>query len=188
MPHIGQAALPMFVHGLGAEFVILVMPLVGLVPIDQMDDIGQRAICVTLRAPISGIIALGFWHQLHQIVQQALLLARLTHVFRHHARAAGKLDVFRALRHAAHVARQRAIRAPKIDLEDQRIVMWPLRQHVIQRRVGDHAAIPVILAVNFYRRESWRQRAGCHEMLGTKLLAPIVEVGEIARPHVHRAH
>ncbi|MNM97158.1 hypothetical protein D3C81_1096540 [compost metagenome] len=84
--------------------------------------------------------------------------------------------------------RQLAARAPQVDLEDQRVAPRLRGQHLGQRGVGHQAAVPVVLAIDLHRRKARRQRARSHEMLGAELVAGVVEIGEIARAHIDRAH
>ena len=101
--------------------------------------------------------------------------------------AAGIADVLLALRHLLHGGRQRPARAEQVGLKDQQVGGVLLVQHVIERRIGGDAAVPVIVAVDLDRRESRRQRARRHDMLGPDLLLRIVEIDEVAGGDIHRA-
>ena len=65
--------------------------------------------------------------------------------------------------------------------------IFSLVEHVVERRVRDEAAVPVMLAVDLDRRKSWRQCARGHDVLRADLLFRVVEIGEVAGAHVHRA-
>ncbi len=65
-----------------------------------------------------------------------------------------------------HVARQLAARAPQIDLEGERVLARPAVEHPLQRRVGDDAAVPVVVAVDLDGGEARRQGAARHDVLG----------------------
>ena len=83
-----------------------------------------------------------------------------------------------------HVARQLAARAPQVDLEGQRVLARRGVEHPLQRRVGDDAAVPVILAVDLGRREARRQRAAGDDMRRADLVRGAVEIDEVAGPDV----
>ena len=88
--------------------------------------------------------------------------------------------------------RQRSAGAEQVDLEDQQVVVGLVIQHVIERRVGGDAAVPIMLALDYDGGKARRQRAGRHDVLGADLLAEpleldIVEIAEIARGHADRA-
>ncbi len=49
-------------------------------------------------------------------------------------------------------------------------------EHIVERRVGGDAAVPVMLAVDDDGRKARRQCAGGHDVLGTDLLAEFPEL------------
>src|SRR3546814_7060853 len=60
-------------------------------------------------------------------------------------------------------------------------------EHMLERRVGDDAAVPIKLAVDLHRREPRRKRARRHDMLGSDSPIAAIEIDEIARPDVDRS-
>ena len=56
--------------------------------------------------------------------------------------AAGILDVLLPREHVRHVARHRAAGAEQVHLEHQRVHRVEMVEQVLQRRVGDEAAVP----------------------------------------------
>src|SRR5208283_6250012 len=67
-------------------------------------------------------------------------------------RAARIADVLLALRDFEHRLRQLADCAEEVDLEDADVLMVAFEvEHILQRRVGDEAAVPIELAVDLDR-------------------------------------
>ena len=90
--------------------------------------------------------------------------------------------------HLGHVARQRAAGGEEIDLEHQRVaVVGLVLQQVLQRGIGDQAAVPVPAAVDLHHRQPRRQRARGHDVFRQQRLLGAVEIAEIAGGDVHRA-
>ena len=58
---------------------------------------------------------------------------------------------------------------------------------MLQRRVGDDAAVPEIIRADLHRRESGRQRPRRHDVFRLDLMLGIVEEDEIAAHHIDRA-
>ena len=56
-----------------------------------------------------------------------------------------------------------------------------------QGRVGDQAAIPIVLAIDLDGGKAGRQRSARHDVLGPDRVGVAVEIDEIARPDVDRA-
>ena len=89
--------------------------------------------------------------------------------------------------HLLDIAGQGAAGAEQIDLKHQRIQPVVLVQQMLQRRVGDDAAVPEMIGADLDHRQRGRQRAACHHVFGRDLFVLVVEVEEIAGQHVDRA-
>ncbi len=89
--------------------------------------------------------------------------------------------------HVLHVARQHAARAEQVDLEHQRVEPVVLVEQMLQRRVGDDAAVPEMIGADLHHRQGRRQRAARHDVLRLDLLLGIVEIDEVAGQHVDGA-
>ena len=77
------------------------------------------------------------------------------------------------------------MRAPEVDLKCKRILAPRVAlDHPLQWRVGNKAAIPVLLAVDFDGRKAGRQCPARHDMLGGNLLSAGVEIDKIAGPDI----
>ena len=104
-----------------------------------------------------------------------------------HARAAGIADFLDAAFDLELVTRHVATRIEEIDLEDLQIARGVVDvQHMLQRRVGDEASVPVMATVDLDRRKAGRQSAGGGDMAGIEPGLAIVEIGEIAGADVDR--
>ena len=108
------------------------------------------------------------------------------HVICNGARPARIMNVLLPARHLHHVVGNTALGGPEIDLKCQRVT-WLAGQHAGEGRVGDYAAIPVVLAVDFDGGESRRQSPGSHEMLRSQPAFGGVEIGQVAGADVDRA-
>jgi hypothetical protein len=58
--------------------------------------------------------------------------------------------------HVAHVSRQGAAGAEQVDLEDQRAQIVFLLEQILQRRVRDDTAIPVVFTIDLNCRQRRR--------------------------------
>ena len=111
------------------------------------------------------VLLCGFRQLLDRLLQRLTHLLHPQHLVGNGPCAARILDVLLPARHLHHVVGQRG--------------PWPTRdrpgmsacqprlagQHARERRVRNHAAVPVVLAFDFDGGEARRQRAGSHEML-----------------------
>ena len=86
-----------------------------------------------------------------------------------------------------HVAREIAACAPEIDLEGKGVLPRHVFDDPFQRRVGDEAAIPIMLALDLNGGKAGRQRAARHDVLGADAVRRGVEVDQIARTHIDGA-
>src|SRR4029453_17672955 len=64
------------------------------------------------------------------------------------------------------MTREIAASAPEINLEGERVLPRHVFDDPFQRRVGDEAAIPIMLAVDLNGGKAWRQCAARHDVLG----------------------
>ncbi len=76
----------------------------------------------------------------------------------------------------------------QIHLEGEPAAAGIIAENVLQRRIGNQAAIPIELAIGFHRGKRRGQRAAGHDMPGPNLHLRIVEVAKIARSHIDGAH
>jgi len=86
-----------------------------------------------------------------------------------------------------HVAGQVTAGTPQVHLEGERILPRLGVEHPLQRRVGDDAAVPVVLAVDLDRWETRRQGAARHDVLRPDPMGLVVEVDEVPGFDVDRA-
>ena len=68
------------------------------------------------------------------------------------ARARGIHDILVAGQHVLDVARQHAPRREQVDLEHQRVEIVFLVKQMLQRRVGNDAAIPEMVGADLHHR------------------------------------
>src|SRR3546814_2030333 len=87
-----------------------------------------------------------FSHFGHETLQRLTHLRHLQRLVGDGARAAGVLDIFLPARHLQQVVRQAALRRPEIDLEGQGVAPRLAVEDPRERRIRDHAAVPVVLA------------------------------------------
>ena len=77
--------------------------------------------------------------------------------------------------------------AEQVDLKHQRVQLVVLVQQMLQRGVGNDAAVPEMIGADLDHRQRRRQRAARHHVLGADHLVLVVEVEEIAAQHVDGA-
>src|SRR4051794_35567092 len=173
---VAHAGFPVLDHGNMREVVILGRGFVVLAAVDQVHH-GDGAFTRRLVEDLDRRIVLQIIRQL--VDQRAQRLAGVVHLLvlvGVHPGAAGEADVLLALRGLEQRGRQVAAGAEEIDLEDQEVTIELSIQHVIERRIGSDAAVPIMLALDHDGRKSGRQRAGSHDVLGTDLLAELLEL------------
>ncbi len=186
--NVADAGAPMFDHADAREVIILGRRFVILAAIDQVHH-RDGVFLGGLAQNVDRRIVLEIVGQfLDQFAQRHAGVVNLLVLVGVHPGAAGEADVLFALRGFQQRHRQQAPRAEQIDLEDQEILAGLLVQHVIQRRVGGDAAVPVMLAFDDDGGKTRRQRAGRHDVFRPDFLAQflefvIVEIAEIARGH-----
>ena len=86
-----------------------------------------------------------------------------------------------------HMAREIAACAPEIDLEGKGVLPWHVFDDPFERRVGDEAAILIMLALDLNSGKAGRQRPARHDVLGTDPVCLGVEADQIARTHIDGA-
>src|SRR5271169_6229720 len=74
-----------------------------------------------------------------------------------------------------------------MDREDERIPARVIVEHNLGRRVREDSSIPIELAINAHRGESWRKCSGGHDMLDTYLTSPGIEIAHFAGPNMSGA-
>src|SRR5271167_891487 len=75
----------------------------------------------------------------------------------------------------------------QIDLKRERVLSRPAVEHPFERRVGNEATVPVMLALDLGRREAGRQGATGDHMLSEDLVGGAVEVDEVAGSNIDGA-
>src|SRR3984957_2473669 len=190
--NVALARAPVFDHADAREIVILGGRFVILAAVDQMHH-GNGILLGGLAQDFDRRIALQLLGQFaDQVAQRPAGIVNLFVLVGVHSGAAGKANVLFALRSLQQRNRQMTARAEQVDLKDQKCVGVVFIQHVIERRVGGDAAVPVMLAFDHDGREAWRQRTGGHDVLRTYLFAEllefeIIEISEVARGHADGA-
>jgi hypothetical protein len=86
-----------------------------------------------------------------------------------------------------HLSGKGAARAKEVHLKNERRLVLVLFQQILQRRVRDDAAVPIIFPLDLDRWKRRLKRARGHDVLGPDLLLLGVEIDEIAGPHIDRA-
>ena len=173
-------------HSAQAELVISRMALMELGLIDQVDDVvGAMARHICYRAHFR-ILPCRFRQFLDRPLQGLTHLLHPQHLVGDSACAARILNVFLAARYFHQVVGDAALGRPKVDLECQGVTCIA-GQHARERRVGDDAAIPVMLALNFDGGEFRRQRAGGRKVLRSQPAVGGIEIGQIAGADIDRA-
>ena len=119
-------------------------------------DIAQATAQHFFRPAVQQTMNAGAFRAVQQAAEQLLVFAQRA-VLIH---AAGVLDFFLPPGHAIHGGRQAAMRAPQVHHEHAQVGgFMGVVQHRLQGGVGHAAAVPVVLAVDFSRRKTRRQRA-----------------------------
>ena len=101
--------------------------------------------------------------------------------------AARILNVLLAVHDLPHGLRLGAMRVPDVDREDQAIAARIVVEHDLDRRVRKNPAVPIKLAVDADRRESWRKRAGGHDVVERERHVARVEIAHLRGAHARRA-
>src|SRR6266571_2443262 len=141
--NVTDARAPMFDHADMGEVVILGRGFVVLALVDQVhhrDGVLLGGLAQELDRRIVFQIVRQFAHQIAQRPAGFMNLPVLVGI---HAGAAGIADVLFALGGFQQRLRQQAARAEQIDLEDQKVATGFFFQHIVERRVGGDAAVPV---------------------------------------------
>src|SRR5262249_48510071 len=84
------------------------------------------------------------------------------------------------------IGRQMAMRWEHVDLKDQAASTWVIVHHVLQWRVGEEPAIPILLAVNLDGGKARGQRSAGHDVFGPDCDLLAVELGKMAGANVDR--
>ena len=73
----------------------------------------------------------------------------------------------------------------KVHLEDEMATARVILDHVLQRRIGYQATVPIVPSVYFHGGKTWRQSATREDVLRPYLDLRIIEVRETACPDVY---
>ena len=178
------AGAPMILHGEPREGVVLGAVFVAEGAVDKVDDVVDFVIREAAQGLSLRSIAHLFWQlfaDLGDRVPQSLHLDEAIDIV---ARAARIENFLTSRLDIDDISRQGAARIPQIDLKDQRVLPWSELQHPLQRRVGDSAAVPVILTVDLYCGKARRQRATRHDMGRAEFVRRAIEIDEVSAPDV----
>ena len=175
----------MFAHGCAGELVVLGVPFVGLLLIDDVQDGDLRQVCQFTKPPlvvIAQLVGGDFRQRLgqeqFQIVQAPVDVGRIARARRIH-------NVLVARQNVLNVARQHAAGAEQVDLEDQRIELVFLIEQMLQRRIGNDAAVPEVIGADLDHRQRRRQSTARHDVLGLDRFLGVVEIDEVAGQDIH---
>jgi hypothetical protein len=103
------------------------------------------------------------------------------------AGARGIHDVLVPRQHFLDIAGQHAAGAEQVDLEHERVPPIVLVEQMLQRRVGDDAAVPEMIGADTHHLQRRQQRAAGHHMFGLDHFLLVVEIEEVAGQHIDRA-
>src|SRR5271165_6558932 len=101
---------------------------------------------------------------------------------------AGIAYVILPLADLLEIRRELAEALEHVDLEGQTASARIVIENVLQGRVRDEPAVPVVLAVDLNGRKTRRQRTARHDVLGSNGDFLAVKIGKAAGPHVYRPH
>src|ERR1700737_1723899 len=182
-----QTCRPQLIHRRPRELVVLPRRGIGKATIDEVGDGDMRRLAGFGQAPDVRVGLERRWKLANHPFQRR---AHILHVF--HARGIGPclariLDVLGALEYLVDISRQFPACAEQIDLNDERVHLRRIVEHVPQRCVGNDASIPIEFAVDRHRRKPRRQSTACDHVLGTDSNVTIVEVQRIPGANVDRA-
>src|SRR5262249_42933385 len=102
-------------------------------------------------------------------------------------RAAREADLLHPYIGVHEIAWQLTLCVPEIDLEGERVSPRPAVEHPLQGRIGDDAAIPIVLAIDLGGRKAGRQRTAGDDVRRGDPVRGAVEIDEIAAPYIDRA-
>ena len=181
------AALPMLAHRRAGEFEVLGVAFVRLLLIDQVQDRHLGLVFQFLEQA-----AVFIRHQLLRHFEKRFAQPRLPCVHAAEdvgvvARARGIEDVLQARRDLGDVVRQGPPRVEQVDLKHERVQAVLVIQQILQRRVRDDAAVPVMVVADLDAWERGRQRAARHDVFRSDRFVRVVEERQIAGRDVDRA-
>ena len=172
-------------HRRSAEFVVFRVALSISRPVNELHDI-HRGYAAKL---IKKFRFSRFTEVLGQSIPEAVdVVADIMHRAKHIGGSAGPAGIADILLPLADFLEIGWLPPPgmkQVDLERQPAKARDTFQHVLQRRVGDEAAIPVVFAIDLHCRKAGRQSAAGHDMLGPNGHLSVVEVREIAGAHIY---
>src|SRR5262245_16710590 len=114
-------------------------------------ELGERRERLVIRVVVQ--LAGHFLQQSTEAVTELLQLLYTVHIEEDLARI---LDVLGSLQHLVEIDRKLAAPSEEIYLHDQRVDVRRIVEHVPQRRVRHHTAVPVTRAVDLDWREARR--------------------------------
>ena len=167
--------------------MILGIALIGLLLIDHLQDGDFRQVGETVAQCTLMLAEPVLRNLLQRLVEIGLQIVHLL-VDIGIVPGAGRVnDVLVPRQHLLDIAGQRAAGAEQVDLKHQRVQLVVLVQQMLQRGVGNDAAIPEMIGADLDHRQRRRQRAACHHVFGRDHFVLVVEVEEISAQHVDGA-
>src|SRR5260370_31167412 len=142
-----------------------------------------------------GLVARGGFRAGAEIVGKSLpahldavaQIVQLPQCVRTRPRSAGIADVLVPLGNLVQIPGQGTAGREKVHLEDEMATARVILDHVLQRRIGYQATVPIVLSVHFPGGKAWRQSAARGDVLRPALGLRIIEVPEMASPDVYGA-
>lgn len=142
---------PVLLHGPAGELVVLGDAFVVLGVINQLHDIADFLVSLRREQAHFRTVQQFGGKVLHQAGEGYTELLGLLVLISCRPRATGELDFLQPHLGFAEIARQFTARTPEVDLEGQCVQPRSAVEHPLQWRVGNEAAVPIIVR----RRSRW---------------------------------
>src|SRR4029077_4629504 len=155
--------------------------------VDELDQVVRLGLRVWLQYRELRVVPQLLWQLLQQACQSVAQLLQVLEPVGAAAGATGVLNFLLASHDLKHGARQRAARAPKVDLKGEGVATRIALEHPLKGRVRHQPTVPVELALDLDRWKTRWQSAARHHMLGTDAVSRVVEVQEVTGGHVRGA-
>src|SRR6266536_387828 len=182
-PRVVISGAPVLLHARTRKLVVLRVPFVILRAIDQLDDVVDLPLGLFAEQPRFGAVLQLLRHVFHQVRKRVAKALDIFELIGAGARAA-RIAV---LLFPGDVAWEIALCIPEVDLEGEGIAARLGIDHPLQRRIGNEAAVPILLAFDLDCRKTGRQRAAGHDVLRPDGVSGVVEIDEVAGSDVDRA-
>src|SRR5215471_7559199 len=182
-----EAGGPVLAHRGSGKFVILRVPLVRLLLVDQVED-GHFGLMLELLLPLALVIRQPrVGHLVERRFQPRLPCVEALEDIGVVAGARRVHDVLVPCHDVFHVARKRSARIEEVYLEHQRVQTVFLVEQVLQGCVRYDAAVPEIVAADLDHRQRRWQRTARQDVVRFYDFLTVVEVDEIAALDIDRS-